>query len=72
MRDYHLTKNFRDCICPEFYHLVKKGISLQGKHRGKHMEITSLQKISMGFNFHPGKYLFPCSFPQGETPYAPV
>ena len=30
-------------------HWVKKAISLKGKHKGNHMETTSLQQISMGF-----------------------
>ena len=31
------------------HHWAKKGISLQWKHKGNHMETTSLQHISMGF-----------------------
>ena len=31
------------------FHWVKKAISLKGKHKGNHMETTSLQQISMGF-----------------------
>ena len=50
--------------------LGEKAISLQGKYKGNRMEITFYNTFLWGF--HPGDYLFPCVFPRGETPYAPV
>ena len=43
-------------------------------HLGNIGEITWKQQVYNKFpwGFHPGNYLFPCGFPRGETPYAPV